>query len=223
MKKGIIISAVVLVLTLVTVLLCRKITGREMDVTLESSDFTAVLTFSEATKEEPERVGGFSYRFKLTDSKDFYTAYIADNPYVLYSVSSLNEVGTGENDGYLLLINRSYFFVEKDSLSGWYRYSELANYLSDEAGFYITPVRNSSHYEEDGQSRFYSWDNTVGLHSFEELVGFYSRLPEQFYEADEKNRTIYTATYHSGEWGEKLAVIRATDEGIYVSERKEVQ
>lgn len=216
MKKGILIAFAVLVLAGISVLICIKVIGKKQDVALESADHTATLCFEQATKEDFVRTSTFAYRFKPVDGADIYQEYIVNNADYLYSVNANNEQCKEETGVYLLCINQRYFLISE--YNDWVRYEELIQCSQTDEGDYITPVRSefSSAYDDT----MIPWEWTVGLHSFDDLVEFYSRVQDQLYEVDSENQTIYLSTWNGGSWGDKIVVMKAEEEGIRISVRE---
>lgn len=221
MKKIILIFIFVFILGVFGYLGFRSVVEYKMDVVLSSEDGTATLTFEKATKEKPGKTGELIYYFRSVKGDNIYEKYIKNHKGYLYSLDENGNRKEGETGSYVLCINHRYFHVKQEERLVIYRELIGAFYPPEgRVGIIIAPVM-----DEDGFAHsitdMFSWKETAGLRSFEDLVAFYQRTEESLYEIDKENRDIYVSLYSEGKWYPRGAKVHATEAGIEITRIQE--
>lgn len=216
MKKILLVISVTLLLGAAGFLIFHTVTEQSKDVSFMSQDGTAELLLKDATTSECKRIGDLTYCFFLKEGRNFYRDYIADNPDYLYSLDEHYRIADGETGRYLLYINQRYFYLEETERSISYKEMVGGFYPPERrGGTMISPVVDADGFAHAEVSSF-RWEETAGLGSFADLVGFYERVQPELYEVDEENQDIYVSLFDT-EWYPRGAKIHVTEDGIEVS------
>lgn len=212
MKRVILPIAVVVVLAAASAVIIFLMKDKKYDVEMPSRDGETKLLFQEAATEEPERVGMYAYRFTVEDTSEFYTKFIENNSDVVYSVDDNNNQTTGETGRYLFCIDQHYYYIKPWEIPNTYKYTELVFFVAGNGdGECVVPIISAQElYDTD----FFSWEDTAGIHSFEELKEFYSRIRSDRYEIDEETKTIYLSKYIAAKWVPHRIALHVTEDGF---------
>ena len=194
--------------------------NRLRNVTCLSEDGTAELILKNATRKDIERKSGYEFNFYPYDAEDFYEKIIEKNPSYVYAVDDNNSQVRAETGTYVFCVNHRYFCIKADEWDDkLYGFRELindrpqiSNLWASDTGTVISPLRSDYDFPMSEEPVFYSWSDTYGLSSYEDLVDFYARTGEEMYTLKEDDKTILISVYAHGKWHPDAMQLRVRDD-----------
>ena len=212
MKKIFIVIGMVVLSIVISIVVFKNVAKTRDDVSLTSEDGKVTFTFEKVTKGktnwQPGQIG-----FSPVDMENFYSDYIENNEYYLYTLqvpdSQFNEVI------YVMLKEDHYFFVESGDL-GVTIYDGLSGCSTNGTAYYMHLPCN-----EDVATVGYEhilFTQSFGISSYEDLIEFYGRLDESMYEAHDEEKVIYLSICESDNegWIKNGAKVTVTETGFNV-------
>lgn len=189
------------------------------NVEIISTDGTTKFTLEDATYEEIKSAP-FSLNFRIGNINTFYVSLVESKPYYLYT---LNEDGSRcreEGDFYLFCKDGHYFYLDMGNV-----YADLVEAVMEintrgKGYVMISPFSEPS--LRAAKDVFFSWEDTWGLFSFEDLVEFYERTAPEHYRVDEAAKSIHVDMYEpDGGWLKEAVTLSAAENGVVLSVRSE--
>lgn len=212
MKKIFFTIGMILLSIVISIIVFRNVAKTRDDVSLKSEDGKVTFTFEKVTKGntnwQPGQIG-----FMPVDLKSFYSDYIENSEYYLYTLpvtdSQFNEVI------YVMLKEDHYFFVESGDL-GVILYDGLSGCYTNGTAYYMHLPCNES-LASVGFEHFL-FEESLGISSYEDLLEYYGRLDESMYEANDEEKVIYLSICESDMegWIKKGAKLTVTETGFDV-------
>lgn len=221
MKKVVLVPVLVVIIILALVVVGMNIVGDLVniiyDVKFVSVDEEAYIIFDQVSDKKVEQIFGM-LSFSPIDNESFYEKYINGNPNYLYSTDvKLGYFLTEKFNEklYVFMSNNHYFFVKYGDL-GVNIYDGMRSCWTEDYSFATNiPYVDDFAANED---TFVPWESSVGLSSYEDLLIYYSRLPDSVYEIDEENKTLYLSVYNKYlGWMESGVKLIVSDEGFTFS------
>lgn len=225
MKRIFLTSVLVIVVTATFIVagmfIVRDHLNRLYDVNFLSIDEEARIMFTDVSNEKNENHFEFSHYNDLwfcpIENDLFYNKYINSNPNYLYTVEESGDYLSKEHNEklYVFMTNKHYFFVVHGELGvsihdGMRTFD--ASYYSFAA--HIPCLENFSGKEEF----FVPWEASVGLSSYEDLLVYYSKLPNTVYKVDEENKIFYLSVYNNFlGWMESGVKLEVSDTGFKIT------
>ena len=218
MKKKILFVFPLLIMACVGIFIWRI--NRLHDVCIKSFDSKAEMIIKNVTHKDVERVGGYVYGFYVKNEDTFYEDYIEQNPSFMYAVNENNQKVLEETGRYVLCVDHRYFCVEADKWDDkLFRYREMmserpqiSNFMADDVGDIISPLVSTDYLKMSDEPEFYSWKDTFGLASFEDLVEFYSRTGDDMYTLKDDEKAILISVYAYGKWHPEAMQIKVRED-----------
>ena len=221
MKKVILAPVLVMIIISALVVVGVDIVGNYVnqiyDVKFVSVDEEAYIKFEQVSANKVEQFLG-SLSFLPIDNETFYEKYISKNPNYLYSTEVDLDFFLIERFNeklYVFMSNKHYFFVKYGDL-GVNIYDGMRSCWTEDYSFatHIPFVDDFSANEET----FVPWEASVGLSSYEDVLLYYSRLPNTVYKVDEGNKTLYLSVYNESlGWMESGVKLEVSDVGFTFS------
>lgn len=222
MKKVVFTSIMVAVISLTVVisgiLVVNYLLNRVYDVEFVSVDKEASVILKGASYEEEKNHFEFSYYDRLdfypTVKDAAYETYFKDNPDYLYAVEEY--VDMEQKEKMHILMNNGHYFYITYSEAGVTIYDGMRPCWTEYCLFsaHIPSAESFSGKEEN----FVPWEKTIGLSSYEDVLHYYSRLPDKVYELDKENKTIYLDVYNEYlGWMDSGFKLEVSDEGFTIT------
>ncbi len=199
MKKITIIFIVLVASIALSSFIFYKSINRKFDLTLQSIDGKVKYTFGKICNDEPKAISDFSYECVISNlslDKLFTDKFEGDLVYL----DDDNNTSTKVNKRCYICVDNHYFYFEicgenkliyRELIAGFYP-------ENSEGGVMISPF-----YDKEGlmweQQNILSWNDTVGLNSFEDLVEFYKKTDSSLYEINEEKRSIIVKLFWKNE------------------------
>ena len=196
----------------ISIVVFKNVAKTRDDVSLTSEDGKVTFTFEKVTKGktnwQPGQIG-----FSPVDMENFYSDYIENNEYYLYTLqvpdSQFNEVI------YVMLKEEHYFYVKAGDL-GVTLYDGLsACYTSERVYYFHLPYNNdlpSVGYEH------ILFEESLEISTYEDLLKYYGRLDESVYEAHDEEKVIFLSIHNDTAGGliKNGAKLTVTETGFNV-------
>ncbi len=229
MKKRVVLSIVtILCAALVMVVLFSVFKKEPFDVVLETLGESTVFTLEKISYPEPQSFSDFGESSVMIFSSDKQKTYqkIADLDCFLYSFSGRNHAEDTSLNSFLLYQNGHYFVMRKGSdsdkrdaivLSELITCVEVPRPENGDVftGYLYLPMTFSTRINLLEFSSF-SFGDTIGINSFDELAEFYSRIDSKYYKIDSVNRSIELRFFYKfgGSLMQESCVIKEKDTGF---------
>ena len=214
MKKKIIFATSLIFVIVLGVIGFKMLVDKKEDVVLESVDEKTEFAFKEITKERTWKNGDYRICFKLAEDIDFYNEYIKDNLDFISFIDGSGNISKEKTDNYLFCKDEHYFYVTNDDFDVII-YELISCFYTDIDAYYVyVPFVGELVHNEVNNI---SYDQLIGVKSFEDLVEYYKRIPSDNYIIDEENQTIYLTLNSLDRKIEKGCVVKITDAGLDIT------
>lgn len=223
MKKivftSILVAVIILTVVISGILVVNYLLNRVYDVEFLSVDKEASVILKGASYEEEKNHFEFFYDDRLdfypTVKDAAYETYFKDNTDYLYTVEA-DYADKEQNEKMYILMNNDHYFYIAYSEAGVTIYDGMRPCWAEHCLFsaHIPSTESFSGKKEN----FVPWEKTIGLSSYEDLLLYYSRLPDTVYELDEENKTVCLDVYNEYlGWMDSGIKMEVSDEGFTVT------
>lgn len=225
MKKivltSILVTAIIVTLVVTGIFIVDNYLHRRYDLEFLSVDEEACIIFEDVSDEKHENHYEYNHYnhivFYPVENEIFYKKYIELNPNYLYDIEeNVNYLSREYNEKlYVLLINKHYFFVQHGD-NGVDIYEGMRSFYTNYYTFYAHVPCLQNFYGD--KESFVPWEESVGLSSFEDLLLYYSRLPDTVYKVDAETQTIHLSVYNKSlGWMESGVKLEVSDTGFKIT------
>lgn len=191
------------------------------DLCILSFDQSSQLVIADITHKDDRtkltQKGDHDYQLWLTptEKQRFYHKFIKNAPNYIYSVEPNNTKQRTESGIYVFYYKHRYYAIEEEPVEDG-ESGEDGKFICREMACYGTlPVVASNSQDEVAailplragiksplrlETAYYTWDDTYGMNSYEDLASFYERIGEEYYTLKEEEKTIYVSIYVNQKW-----------------------
>ncbi len=205
-------------------ILFSKTKRKKYDISLASVDGQNVFIISKATYYEPAQLPKSANEItfendnppqlisNLKKRKDFWKTIEVDG-------ESKNPILLFEKNGSFFYLTSNEQDINLHSLRAFYFMDGQGSTLGSHLFVTVLPIENEMTWDwQDGAE--YSWDETLGITSFEDLSEFYSRCDENFFSVDKTQQNVTLGAFFGEKWYSDFGIVSVSSNGIKLTVNK---
>lgn len=188
------------------------------DVEIISTDGTTKFTLENATYEDTTSAP-YALTFRISDINTFYSNFVENNPYYIYTLNGDGSRCRGEGELYFFCKDGHYFYLDMGNV-----YADLVEAVIEINTWEQWYAMISPFLEQSisaSKDVFFAWEDTWGLLSFADLVEFYERTSPEHYRVDEAAQSIYVdmykPSYADSGWLKEAVTLSVVENGVVLS------